>query len=72
MLTHPRQMPILQQFSLVQVAPFKNEPRGSGRELAVDFSRFDLDRNFVFAVRGMEVRWLMLAPEHPDHNSKKS
>ena len=54
-LSRARQAPVLQQFLPVQGRPVKHQAQGARRKVSVHGSRFDLDRDFIFPVRRMEV-----------------
>ena len=40
-------------------------------KVAVDLTGLDVDRGFVLAIKGMEVRWCMIAVVHGDHNPEE-
>jgi len=68
----PRKLPVLNQFLLVKVCPFKHEPQSSCREFAVNGTRFHLDRDFVLAVNRVKMRESMLAVKYADHDTEES
>jgi hypothetical protein len=67
----PCKLPIVEQFLPVQLGPFKDEPKRPVRELPVNRTRLDFDRDFVLSIHRMEVRHPMLVEEHADDDAKK-
>jgi hypothetical protein len=56
----------------VKLAPFKHEPERARWKVASNSARFDLDRDLVFPIRGMEVREPVFPEEHADHHSQET
>ena len=52
--------------------PFKYVRQSSLWKLAVHLGGSDVDRDFEFAVDGMEVRRCVIAVVHRDHDSKEA
>ena len=62
-LTLTRALPILRQFLLVKLSPFKDESECSAWEVAPNGARIDLHRDLVLSIDGVEVRHAMFAIE---------
>jgi hypothetical protein len=67
----PRKLPILQQFWLVKLSPFKHKSKRSVRELPVDSARLDFYCDLEFAVHRVEMRNTVLVEKHADDNAEE-
>jgi len=71
-LTLLGQLPIVEQFWLMEVLPFNHELQGSSWELPVDRARFDFNRDLVLSVHGVEMCRTMLAIEHANYDPEEA
>jgi hypothetical protein len=55
----------------MNIVPIEHQAQGPSREMTFNNSQIDLDRHFVFALLGVEVRWTVVAVVHHDHDPKE-
>lgn len=71
-LSIPHPLPVLVDFSPMEVEPFLHHSPSPGRQASrQNVAGFDFDCNFVFPVTRMEMRWQMVSWIDVDHNSEE-
>ena len=64
-------IPVRRQFVSVLPVPLKHQIQSAMRKSARDDAGGDSNRDFVLAILGVEVCWLVFTVVHVDHDSKE-
>jgi hypothetical protein len=71
-LLRPSAFPIVLQFGQVRLPPFLHVPERTTRQTTPeDKTVSNAHRCLVLAVRGVEMRWVVIVEEHTDHDAQE-
>jgi hypothetical protein len=65
-------VPILQQLSLMERRPLNDQAERSWGKVSSEYGeRRDVNQHFLVSIKSVEMRRIVIIPEHPDHDPEE-